>query len=165
VIRRAEQYHGAAIARLIRAETSVAIKVRTHAVCRSAYVLDERIALYVKYSTNRLSPWTFGFMVGHQQEIAGLRDEFEDVFVVLVCGFDGIACLSCLEYQRVLDDDPRSGEWIRVARSSRQKYSITGSDDRRVCKIGDNEFPAKVYRAIGGSGDQQATELAGGGAA
>jgi hypothetical protein len=148
VIRRVEQYHGAAIARLIRVEESVAIKVRAHAQCRSAYVLDDRVALYVKYSTNRLSPWTFAFKIVHQEEIASLRAEFDDALVVLVCGFDGVACLSGVEYEKVLDDDPRSGEWIRVARSPRQKYSITGSDERRVCKIADNEYPAKVFRAI-----------------
>jgi hypothetical protein len=69
--------------------------------------------------------------------------------VALVCGSDGIVCLTGAEYQRVLDDDPRPGEWIKAARLSRQKYSITGSDDRQIHKIGDNEFPAKVYGAIG----------------
>jgi hypothetical protein len=120
-----------------------------HGACRSAYVLEERVGLYVKYSTNRMSPWGFSFHIDHQQEISMLRDEFDHVFVVLVCGFDGIACLTSHEYQRVLDDDPKDGEWIRVARLPRQKYSITGSDDRTVHKIGDNEYPAKVYQALG----------------
>jgi hypothetical protein len=148
MIRQVEQYHGAALARLVRAEESPAIRLRVHGEFRSAYMLDERVALYVKYSTSRLSPWTFGFKIAHQEEITALRNELDEAFVTLVCGDDGIACLSGSEYQRVLDDDPRIGEWIRVARSPRQKYAVSGSDGERVCRIGDNEYPAKVYAAI-----------------
>ena len=151
MIRQVEYYHGAALARLCRESHSPGISIRIHEDCRSAYILEERVALYLKYSTNRLSPWTFSFQVGHQEEIASLREEYHDVFVVLLCGLDGIACLTGTEYQRVLDDDPNAGEWIKAARQPRQKYSITGSDDRKVCKIGDNEYPAKIYAAIRGA--------------
>jgi hypothetical protein len=148
VIRQVEQYHGASLARLVRADESPAILLRVHDECRSAYTLDEHVALYVKYSTSRLSPWAFRFNVEHQEEIAMLRDEFDEAFVTLVCGSDGIVCLSGSEYQRVLDDDPKAGEWIKVARAPREKYAISGSDDRSIFRIGDNEFPAKVYAAI-----------------
>jgi hypothetical protein len=148
MIRELERYHGAALARLIRFEGSSAITLCLHDEYRSVYTLDDRVALYMKYSTSRLSPWTFGFKAEHQEELAALRDEFDDVFVTLVCGADGIACLSGSEYQRVLDDDPRDGEWVRVARSARQKYTVSGSDARSVCRIGDSEYPAKVYAAI-----------------
>jgi len=147
MIRQVEYYHGVALARLIRTDSAAAIAIRTHPASRSTYVLDERVALYVKYSTNRLSPWPFGFNVQHQSEIAELRAEFEHVFVALVCGLDGIACLDGAEYQRVLDDDPQAGEWIKVARAARQKYRITGSDDRTVYRVGNNEYPGKVYAA------------------
>ena len=148
MIREVERYHGAALARLVRSEDASAIKLRLHEDYRSVYTLEDRVALYMKYSTSRLSPWTFGFKIEHQKEITALRNEFDDTFVTLICGTDGIACLSGSEYQRVLDDDPRSGEWIRVVRSARQKYAVSGSDGRSVCRIGDNEYPAKVYAAI-----------------
>jgi hypothetical protein len=150
VIRQVERYHGAALARLLRAEDSQAIELRAHRDYRSAYTLDNRLALYVKYSTSRLSPWTFAFKAEHQQEIAALLKEFADAFITLVCGTDGIACLSGSEYRQLLGDDPGSGEWIRVARGARQKYAVSGSDGRRVSRIGDNEYPAKVYTAIRG---------------
>ncbi len=148
MIRELERYHGAALARLVRSEDGAAVTLCLHEDYRSVYTLDNRVALYMKYSTSRLSPWTFGFKVEHQEEIAGLRDEFDETFVTLICGTDGIACLSGSEYQRVLDDDPRNGEWIRVARSARQKYAVSGSDGRGICRIGDSEYPAKVYAAI-----------------
>lgn len=148
MIRQVEQYHGAALARLVRSEGSPPIKLQWHPRYRSAYVLDGCVAVYMKYSTNRLSPWTFGFKSGHQAEIADLRDEFDEALVALVCGTDGVACLSSAEYQRVLDDVLRASEWVRVARGPRQKYSVTGSDGRQGFRVGDNEYPAKVYAAV-----------------
>jgi hypothetical protein len=160
VIRQVEQYHGAALARLCKQSGSPGLRIHIDATCRSAYVLDDRAVLYLKYSTNRLSPWTFSFSADHQEDISHFRDRYEEVFTVLICGTDGIACLSGTEYDRVLDDDPRSGEWIKAARRARQKYSITGSDDRTIHKIGDNEFPAKVYTALGRSlGDVSSDDL------
>lgn len=148
MIRQVEEYHGAALARLLRADGSPAIKLRWHPRYRSAYVLEERIAVYMKYSTNRLSPWTFVFKREHQREIATLCDEFDETFVTLVCGSNGVACLSSAEYQAVLDSGLPESEWVRVARGPRQKYAVSGSVGRRVCRIGDNEYPAKMYAAI-----------------
>ncbi len=149
MIRRVEQYHGIALARLVRGELALTVGARSHEDYRVVYTVNDRVALYVKYSTSRLSPWTFGFKIEHQDEIRQLRAEFEDVFVTLVCGLDGIACLAGVEYQRMLDDDAKSGEWIKVSRGPRQKYAVSGSDGRTVFKIGDNEYPAKVHAAIG----------------
>ena len=148
MIRQVEYFYGAAIARLCRESPPTGLSIRMYGEGRSAYVIEEEVGLYIKYSTNRMSPWTFSFQVEHQDEIATLRSEFTDVFVALICGFDGIACLTGAEYQRVLDDDPKPGEWIKAARMPREKYSITGSDDRTVHKIGDNEFPAKLFNAL-----------------
>lgn len=149
MIRQVEQYHGIALARLVRGELAVTVGTRSHEDYRAVYTVNDCVALYVKYSTSRLSPWTFGFRVEHQDEIRQLRAAFGEVFVTLVCGLDGIACLSSVEYQRVLDDDPRSGEWIKVSRGPRQRYAVSGSNGRIVCKIGDNEYPAKVHAAVG----------------
>lgn len=148
MIRQVERYHGVALARLVRAESAVTVGTRAHEDYRSVYTVNGRVALYVKYSTSRLSPWSFAFKAEHQQEIATLLKEFADAFITLVCGADGIACLSGSEYRQLLGDDPGSGEWIRVARSPRQKYAVSGSEGGRVCRIGDNEYPTKVYAAL-----------------
>jgi len=118
-------------------------------------VLDEQVALYMKYSSNRLSPWSFSFNAEHQREIATLTARWSAVFVALICGSDGIACLSQDELRRVLDDDFRPVEWIRVARRKREKYSITGSDGRQIFKVGDSEFPTKVLAQLVAGARQQ----------
>ncbi len=147
MIREVEFYHGAALARLCRADGPAGVSISRHEAGRSAYVINGHVGLYIKYSSKRLSPWQFSFSRAHQREIAAMIEECTAVFVVLVCGSDGIACLSEEELHRVLDDDFGAMEWVKAARRSREKYSITGSDGRRVFKVGDNEFPAKVFAA------------------
>jgi hypothetical protein len=115
---------------------------------RSAYMLDRRVALYIKYSTSRLSPWSFSLSRSHQLELEELAARCEAVFLVLVCGRDGLACISRSELNRVLDDVYQETEWVRVSRRARQKYLITGTDDRRGFKVADSEFPAKVVTAL-----------------
>jgi hypothetical protein len=147
VIREVERFHGIALARLVRSEGS-AIALAWHPRYRAAYTIGGRTAVYVKYSTSRLSPWTFGFKHAHQAEVVDLRAEFETVFVALVCGTDGVACLDEAQYELVLDDVLGASEWVRVARSRREKYAVTGSDGRKAIRIGDNEYPAKILAAV-----------------
>lgn len=147
MIREVEFYHGAALARLCRKSLDESHSIQHHGASRSAYILDDTVALYVKHSTKRMSPWPFSFAREHQEEIAQLGRDYSAIFVVLVCGSDGIACLSEAELQRVLDDDYRAMEWVKAARRSREKYSITGSDGRKLFKVGDNEYPSKVLEA------------------
>jgi hypothetical protein len=148
VIRQVEQYHGAALARLIRWDGSPTVSLHLHEEYRSAYVLDECVAVYVKYSTNRLSPWTFSFKPEHRGEISSLQDDFEELCITLVCGTDGIACLSSVEYDLLLNGGMSVSERVRVARAPRQKYVVSVADQKRSVRIGNNEFPAKVYSAI-----------------
>jgi len=95
-----------------------------------------------------MSPWSFSFAAGHQSEIANLHEELLNVFVVLVCGADGIACLNYAEYKQLLDEDFRPVEWIKVSRRPREKYHLSGSDSVVEFTISDNEYPAKVHMAL-----------------
>jgi hypothetical protein len=147
LISQVEIFHGAAIVRLFRA-SSQAVSIRADAQCRSSYVLDERFGLYIKYSANRMSPWPFSFRVEHQEEIDVIASEYESVFVVLVCGTDGIACLDLNEYRLALDEEVEPGEWIKVSRKRREKYTVTGSDVRRAFKIADSEYPSKILAGL-----------------
>ena len=148
MIKQVEFYHGAALARLVRRRTSQSVTIRAYEAGRSGYILDESVGLYVKYSANRLTPWSFSFSSEHQEEISNLNSESVTFFVTLVCGEDGIACLSQLEYRALLDDQFESMGWIRASRRAREKYLLTGSDAKRKFKVGDNEFPSKVYEAL-----------------
>jgi hypothetical protein len=149
VISRVETYQGVALARLCRGIDQDGITIRVHD--RSSFIIGGSIGIYVKYSAMRLGLWQFSFRIEHQKEIDSLADQCDDVFIVLVCGIDGVACLKLDEYRRLLDEDAQPGEWIKVSRRPRQKYTVTGSDLRRGLKIGDNEYPSKILSSFKGS--------------
>jgi hypothetical protein len=143
-----ERYHGVVLARIVRCPFPSGASVRVRSQGRSAYLLDECVALYVKYSTSRLSPWSFSFAEAHQAELDVLAAAFDHTLVALVCGEDGVACLTWSEFKNVLDDNYEPIEWIKVSRKARQQYTVKGSDNRRGFKVADSEFPAKVWAVL-----------------
>jgi hypothetical protein len=146
MISRFEFYHGAALTRLIHgSKHAVAICQLNSDDNNASYILNDDTGLYVKYSTNRLSPWTFTFRRKHQDEIRLMSRKFSSVYVLLVCNEDGIVCLSFDELKDVLDHHHEDVEWLRVARRKREKYAVSGKDGKLKYKIGDNEYPVKIF--------------------
>lgn len=143
MVREFEFYHGAALTRLIHGHAGITIKQFSN-VNNAAYVINQKTGLYIKHSTSRLSPWVFTFKGEHQEEIKTMKQSLGYVFIVLVCGSDGMACLSYDEFKNALDDNHGPAEWIKAARRTREKYAISGSDGKLKTKIGENEFPAKI---------------------
>jgi len=144
MIRDIERYHGIVLARLIRADMAVN-QIRSHPSIRSAYVLNESVGLYVKYSTSRLSPWKFNFQLEHRSEIATLASEIGRLSVILVCGLDGIVALDEAEIVQLLGERDDPLEWVRVDRIRNQMYGVSGSAGRLAAKVADNAFPGKVF--------------------
>lgn len=143
-----EFYHGAALARLVHC-TKTKVTIRPYPSSSNAsYILNEKIGLYIKHSSSRMTPWKFSFDKLHQNEILEMRDQLGEIFIALVCNKDGIACLSFDELKKVLNEEHDSKEWIKVSRRTREKYQIKGSDGTLFFKIGDNEFPNKLIEAL-----------------
>ena len=85
-------------------------------------------------------------MPGHIREIGEIRKRIRDIYVVLICSDDGICCLSFKELsQIVFIGDIDKSKNIRVSRSPREKYAVSGSDGELNYKIGDNDFPRKLF--------------------
>jgi hypothetical protein len=148
MIREIEQYHGVVLARLIRGSRDGSGELTVKSIGRSSYVVGGTIGLYVKRSTSRLTPWSFSFQREHQRELQSLSEECTAVFVVLVCGSDGIVCLSTAELDRVFDSEHQPVEWVKASRRKREKYVVTSSDDRRGVRVADSDFPARVLEAL-----------------
>lgn len=115
---------------------------------RSSYVINNNIWLFIKTATARNSPWSFTFMKEHQNEIKELKDNLENVFLILVCNEDGIVALNFDELKKLLDYDHLDIEWIRVKRKKWEKYTVYWHDWELKRKIWDNEFPKKVLDLI-----------------
>ncbi|MFA5065864.1 MAG: hypothetical protein WC566_10435 [Dehalococcoidia bacterium] len=113
----------------------------------NGYVINGTRYIYFKHSTKRMSPWAFTFLPEHIREIADAKKEIDNVYVILACNDDGICCLSFSEFAKVIFvGETNKSKSIRVSRSPREKYSVTGTDGNIGYKIGDNDFPRKVLR-------------------
>jgi hypothetical protein len=146
MIKAFEFYHGLVFARLLH-ETQRPIAVRLYkSVSNASYVVDDGIGIYIKYSTKRMTPWRFTFKKEHQDEIDLLKSEFKNVFLLLVCSDDGIVCISYPELKQILDNQHDPIEWISATRRKREMYAVKGSNGELDFKIGQNDFPEKIFR-------------------
>lgn len=95
MIKEFEFYHGVVFSKLIHNPNCkiTSIKLYNHR-SNSSYILNNNVGIYIKYSTKRLTPWRFSFQKIHQGEILELQNAFPKVYILLVCGEDGIVTLS-----------------------------------------------------------------------
>ena len=139
-----EFFHGAALARIIHKNVSYSIKCYSND--NSSYIIDEKVAIYLKYSQKRMSPWTFSFSEIHVSEIKEIKNKFNKIYLVFVCGHNGIACLDLEEFSTVISTENQNfPKWIRASRQKGEKFSISGSDGELKYKIGNSDFPSKIY--------------------
>jgi hypothetical protein len=107
-------------------------------------VIDENIGIFIKHSSKRMTPWRFTFLGGHISEIQSLLATLDQVFLLLICGRDGVVCLDSSEWHEVILLDGTSG-WISATRHRNEMYSIKGSKGDLRSKVGPGDFPSKLF--------------------
>jgi hypothetical protein len=146
MIKEFEFFHGLVFARILHG-TQRSLSVRPfQSESNASYVVNDAIGIYIKYSAKRMTPWRFTFMKVHQKEIDLLKSNFKNVFLILVCNDDGVVCLSYLELKKLLDNQHDPIEWMSATRHKREMYLVRGSNGELDFKIGQNEFPEKIFR-------------------
>lgn len=139
-----EFYHGVVLSKLIHG-TNEQVSIKAYpSASNASYILNECVGLFVKHSTKRMSPWRFSFQKVHQEEMLEMRNNLKEVFLILVCGDDGVVTLSFDEVKKILDDSHEQVEWISAARNPRKEYTIKGSDGSLGKKVGKSDFPRNV---------------------
>lgn len=139
-----ELYHGAALCRIVHDERTRSIRL-LNKNRNSIYLVNDRIGIYVKYSTKRLTPWLFTFNPAHVAELLDLGNKTDKVYLVLVCRDDGIACLGFNEVQMVVDASLDRPQGISISRKPREKYKISGPKGEIKYKFADNQFPNRIF--------------------
>jgi hypothetical protein len=114
----------------------------------ASYIINNKVGIYIKYSTKRMSPWQFSFLKRHQDEILDMKKTIGKVFLILVCKDDGIVSLSFEELKQILDENHSNAEWIIASRNKRKMYSVRGSDGTLKFKISRREFPEKILTQL-----------------
>ncbi len=147
MIKEFEFFHGLVFARILHG-TQRPLSIKPfQGGSNAAYVLNEKIGIYIKYSGGRMTPWRFSFKREHQLEIEQMKKGLKEVFLLLVCNDDGVVCLNYSELKQILDDQHDAIEWISATRHKREMYAVKGSDGKLGFKVGPNDFPEKLFNA------------------
>lgn len=136
-------FHGSALVRLVQDPRTHGVELHKGNHC---YLVNKKSSIYLKHSAKRLSPWAFTFASEHLSEIADIQNDTKALFVVLICNDDGICCLDFKEVaQLILVGNMDQSKSIRVSRSTHEKYAVSGTDGNLKYKIGNNDFPRKLF--------------------
>ena len=132
-IQKREFYEGAALHRIARAGIGYRLTYED-----PFFVLDELLALYIKYSTAVKSPWAFTFWPAEQTLIES-ESKRRGVVLMLVCASNGIATLTSEEFLAVAP--PAEGA-VRVACARRygEFYEVSGPMGRLDRKVSPNRM-------------------------
>ena len=137
-------FHGAALIKVIRHELYSSVKVYEENDC--SYLINDKSGIYIKYSQNKIAPWTFTFSEDHVRQIEEMSEKLVEVYVILVCGKDGICCLNLQEFTTVIStENVIYPKWISVSRAKGEKYAVWGRDGELKHKIGNSDFPRKIF--------------------
>jgi hypothetical protein len=129
MISEAEQYHGIVLRQLVvTAGKPLTISLADSQGRRDCFCVDDA-AFQVKYSTRRLSPWQFSFTIEQLQEIESLARTHRPVWLMLVCGIDGVVGLSSSEFVQITESRPGGVATVRVSRKRNAMYRVSGNAD------------------------------------
>ena len=109
------------------------------------YMLNDKVPMFIKYTTKRHSPWSFTFTRSHQVQQQTYRDQFGECLMVFVCGQDGIVALSHDNFRNVLNENFESQESVIIKRRHAKMYQISGRDGKLGHKVGRNSLTEILY--------------------
>lgn len=145
MIKEFEFFHGLVFARILHGTQRPLSLKPFKSASNSSYVVNDTIGIYIKYSSKRMTPWRFTFRKEHQDEVDLMKSSLKNLYLLLVCNDDGVVCLSYAELKQILDDQHQPIEWISATRHKREMYSVKGSNGELDFKIGQNDFPGKIF--------------------
>jgi hypothetical protein len=123
-----ERYHGAVIRELI-VSSGYPLKIEAcGGVGRvNTYRINDTIGIHIKHSSKRLPPWQFTYLENNLAEIRRLVEQCRNVWLVHVCGQDGIVALSYNEFYEVNPQSAETTSFIRVDRDRNTMYRVNGT--------------------------------------
>ncbi len=120
-------YHGVVLAELVNLiERAVSINELHEEGRLSSYVIDEKLGLQIKHSSNRLTPWQFTFTKQNLLQLLTLQTQYKQVFIVFVCHDDGMVTLTLEEASAIMSAGESQQAWIRIERRRNEWYTVSG---------------------------------------
>lgn len=123
-----ERYHGAVVRDLIVcAAGPIEIEASDDLGRVNSFLVNNRIAIYLKHSAKRLPPWQFTYLPEHLEELTRLCERADSVWLLNVCGQDGVVALSLEEFFSVNRDVGNETAFVRVDRGRNTMYRVNGN--------------------------------------
>jgi hypothetical protein len=140
-IQKQEFYEGAALRRLVIYSPSI-----TLAFSPPFYIANQRLALYIKYSTKARTPWGFSFSAA---EYTRLLQQANTTPVVIgcVCGGDGVATIS-LDELTELQASTTGGLYVSFKRPHRSHYVVSGPSGTLAHSVAPSDWQNLLVRMI-----------------
>lgn len=124
-----ERFHGAALRTIIAsAPHPITIEAWDRTGRIDSYWVNSGTAIHLKHSSKRLPPWQFTFTIGELSELSQLGAAAKRLWLLLVCGSDGLVCLSDIEFRALVGSD--TTPFIRIDRDPRSMYRIYGNNGK-----------------------------------
>jgi hypothetical protein len=137
-----ERYQGVVLRKIVVNSVSSLLVQPFRAQGRiNAYVLNERIGVFIKHSSDRMSPWRFTFHHDQASDVLALERKHKGSYSVFVCGDDGVVTIEIAALRRLVPLTSTKQSWVRIERRPRSWYEVTGSRG-----ILDNKVPAGVHK-------------------
>lgn len=130
-IKKQEFYEGAAIHLLVSSGS-----LREISFERPFILLNQKISIYLKYSTKNAGPWGFTFT---QDENIFLAKKKGSLILGLICGSDGIVAIEFSKLQEIGAGKKKSIH-IGCQRKHGEYYQISGPDGDLNKKISPSEW-------------------------
>lgn len=123
-----EQYHGAAIRDLIvGAGQPLRIEASDDRGRVNTFVVNDEIGIYLKHSSKRLPPWQFMYSDEHSVEIERLAVRCRTVWLLHVCGLDGVVVINLVEFLAMNPAEAETTCFVRVDRDRNTMYRVNGT--------------------------------------
>jgi hypothetical protein len=132
-IKKQEFYEGAALHLLARTGRITSIHYEA-----PFFLLNQRLLVYLKYSTRGRSPWGFTFTHDEQENLRARASESK-IVVALVCGADGVAAFS-YDYYLQLAEPRDAAVHIACYRLHGEHYEVCGPDGRLDGKVSPSDW-------------------------
>jgi hypothetical protein len=124
-----EFYHGSLLRSLI-VECGMPIEVTADDKLGrvDSFAINRQVAVHIKHSEKRMSPWQFTFSRDNVEELIHLDDKYSSLFICFVCGDDGFLCITPEEFLSVTGPAKSDTYWLRISRPRNKMYEVTGND-------------------------------------
>lgn len=143
----ADRYYGATLSYIVdRWDGSISVQNAPNAGA-GFYLLNGWLPLFIKYSTSRHGPWQFTFQNEHQSQQQSLFELYGECLMAFVCGRDGIAALTHMDFRKVLDDRFEEQESVAIYRRHKEMYRISGRNGIFERKVARNSLAELIRSA------------------